>query len=123
MDKVKEIIKILNSNEFGELALTNKYITGVKTEHFKQVAEEIVKLFDIPDVIASQNTFKTNKEKFRELVSSETSSWLKDAKRRQRRKFIARLTLYPRIYYYTLKRNSFPTVWVWFESHAKTLIK
>ena len=40
-----EVLKLLRCNGFGEITNQNEYITGVKTEHFEMIANEIVKLF------------------------------------------------------------------------------
>ena len=51
-ERLKEVIlKVLNNNEFGELARDNTYITGVLTEHFPRVADDISKGF--ADVVSS----------------------------------------------------------------------
>jgi len=43
----KRILEILNNNEFGELAKNNRYITGIRTEHFKRIAKEIAALNEL----------------------------------------------------------------------------
>jgi hypothetical protein len=45
-----------------------------------------------------------NIDKFNSLISKEQSNWLKDAKRRNKWRWLNRLTLRPRIKYYRIKR-------------------